>query len=892
MKFSLFLESAHHENQAKNILKKKHIPNPEEALFQFKEWFGKENRKYFPLAAFFYNPERVNFRHIIQDFLSISRLFSVNVTNKKVKIRYRGKDYTFDQSDASWQEFEHFVHAVQAEQHDKNKLAQIKKGERGGKLIIDKNHIEIRLARDAWDAISLGRGTPFCISRPGTPHFNFYRLKQQVTTYFIFDNNFPSKHPLHVVVYMAREGGNPLLTDLENTTGTIQNPYNSEEDRGSYIQEYQDYLRQQGIPVKELLVPLPLTKEEKSILERFEHQIKSTEEFKNLSPEDKLHYLTMGHELTSEQLEYLIDYIQNHPFDYPHIKVLHHYFYSGQPIPKKYFPVLKKLEYNKTNLFKHYLKYRKEAHNAGYTSLFLNYEEYQSLSEKEKREVKWFSKLHQTIGAEFHLDKFKDFVRQYGQEEIFSYPGDFIQDMNFYPVKHQLAAYDYLFSLGKIDKDFMAYATQARDNEVLAFLLEKAGQHNIQVVLTQNLAQRILSLPPQRAKKIVQTATHLRYFSYGIYEQHIFQLLFQVFDDEEVIEYIRNNMHTGHAESFLVHLVRFLSSCFLFSCRNSFVEKALKRLLTLIEESGLKESSDITQLLFQPQLPSWFLDKFISLEHPLVKNTIVNILSKLSYTEKFLYRLSSSSLVSLVQRYMSQLFRDKHIAVKILKNLEFLFVQNSHEEVKKQLLSQLLSHIPLVVSLLYDYVHLKQNEPVVFSLLEEMGKPKHQNTLFQVTKYLFHHREYILYLWVAQYYSQHRPEALDNFYITPDLQSFSPEDVDYFLYFTDKILLIPYTPLHQLLVQAIGQAFFSGHDRDAIMSICTILDHLKHFRGSLRDIAHMIVVHIRQEGFRNTNLDILAYCKNKRKLFQLISRSNQLTSEELNKLAQLFNIPG
>ena len=391
MKFSLFLESVNHENQAKNILKKKNIKNPEEVLQMIKELLEKENKKYYPLAAFFYRPERINFKYILKDFLSIANKLTANVTKKQVEITYQNKKYTFDQSNESWREFEHFVHAVQAAAQEKRQIERVQHTQEAGKLIIEKNNIEIRLARNAFDAMVLGKGTSFCISKPGTPHFNTYRLQEGMTTYFIFDRNFPSDHVLSLVVYMIDKEERILLTDLKNTTGTIQNPYSEEEDRGNYTKAYQRYLQEHGIDVGRVLVPLPLSKREREIIDRFLDKNITLEEFKQLSPQEKLDYIQVGNALDGEKARYLVDWIEKHPYDYLHIKVLHHSLYYGVPLPEDLLPRLKKIKFDKTDLLKHYLDYRVQASNAYINTPgghpLKNYE-YYFLSKKQREELR------------------------------------------------------------------------------------------------------------------------------------------------------------------------------------------------------------------------------------------------------------------------------------------------------------------------------------------------------------------------------------------------------------------------------------------------------------------------------------------------------------------------
>ena len=539
MKFKLFLtESKAAQDQAVAILRRKNIKNYEEAFQKIKGMFDKRNMKFLPVAAFFYQPDRINFEYIIKDFLSVAHLLNVNVTKEKVKIKYKGEEYVFEQTDNSWKEFEYFIHAIQSETQEKTKLEKVKRGGRNaGKLIIKKNGIEIRLARNIWDSIALGKETPFCISQPGTPHFNVYRIKEGYTIYFIFDDNFPATHELHIVVYMIDEGGRVLLTDLENTTGYIQNPYEDKKDRGDHTEKYKQYLKEHEIDVENLFVHVPLSEEENKIVKRFSEPIGSLDGFKRLSAKDKLNYLTMGHRLADEQVEYLVKWVKKHPYDYNHIKVLHHYFYSGYPVKKELIPYLKEMKFDKTNLLKHYLKYRKEKHNyiVGINILQRAFDdeeltpyEYELLPEKEKSDV-WLTGvlIEKAIGEKFKLNKVKEIIKNSRGIVVEPY---LIKVLNKYSARDQIALYRYI----RLSKDIIQNNISfLEDYEVIMEWFRQLGKEKI---VMDDYIMRML----------------LKHFTI----REIAQIIINHFVVDHNLIYYINRLETGIQKELYSHIVR------------------------------------------------------------------------------------------------------------------------------------------------------------------------------------------------------------------------------------------------------------------------------------------------------------------------------------------------
>jgi len=157
--------------------------------------------------------------------------------------------------------------------------------------------IKIFKADNVGDTIKYGQGTPWCIAQPGNTYYQSYRDLDASTFYFIFDGTRDKNDPLsRVVLDMNKHGCE--LTDLNNTTGTI-------EEFGKNSNEYLKYLQDKGVDINQFK---NIPKSEKEIEENRDlgKRILSLQFFQRLSYDYKTKYIGRGHILTNEQLEYLI----------------------------------------------------------------------------------------------------------------------------------------------------------------------------------------------------------------------------------------------------------------------------------------------------------------------------------------------------------------------------------------------------------------------------------------------------------------------------------------------------------------------------------------------------------------------------------------------------------
>jgi hypothetical protein len=152
-----------------------------------------------------------------------------------------------------------------------------------------------------------GKGYSFCIGQPGNTMYQSYRDTKVSSFYFIVDkNHFKTNEdgsvnlddPLHIVVLDNTQYGIEL-TDADNRTGTIAEPYGEDSDK------YVEYLRGKGVPVNKL-VNKPKTDQESQedkLLGRTNNDLKW---FMDLPIDLKSKYIGRGHQLTNDQFDYLI----------------------------------------------------------------------------------------------------------------------------------------------------------------------------------------------------------------------------------------------------------------------------------------------------------------------------------------------------------------------------------------------------------------------------------------------------------------------------------------------------------------------------------------------------------------------------------------------------------
>ena len=292
LRFNDFLlESRKTETEALNILKDKN------ALSDLMIIDKSDNQILLTSLAYFYNLG-ISLSNLKQVFSKIpdllkSKVLTIQYTRNGIKVN---SDLISD-----WIKFSEKIDALaSAIEYKKLQKLNIKSIEDINDIdtpIWEGNGIKIFDGSDVGKCIRLGKNQSFCISQPANTQYQSYRDTKTSTFYFIYDSN--QKNPLKTVVFDNTKYGIEL-TDETNNTGTIFK-YDSD------VEEYIKYLKSKGVPVDELLLNKPHTKEELDENKLISKQNSDLKWFIDLSPELKSKYIGRGHKLSDEQFKYLID---------------------------------------------------------------------------------------------------------------------------------------------------------------------------------------------------------------------------------------------------------------------------------------------------------------------------------------------------------------------------------------------------------------------------------------------------------------------------------------------------------------------------------------------------------------------------------------------------------
>ena len=312
--YSSLLESKATEMQGLNLLKKYSIENAESIMAEFKAADASENQKNLPIMAYIYASgyqDIGNITRVVNDYNELERL-------KKVKTIQLTKDSLVMGTEV-FKDFIKFSEYIDAEKNSYTRANQIKanvaadfKAEK--KPIWSGNGIDIYDGLGVGKCISYtqgaltGRGYSFCIGQPANTMYQSYRDSKTSTFYFIVDRNHFGEEadgsanlddPLHIVVFDNTKHG-VELTDADNRTGTIAEPY------GTDASKYVEYLNSKGVPVEKMLGNQPKTDEENREQEMLGKKNDSLEWFMKLPIDYKSKYIGRGHLLTNDQFDYLM----------------------------------------------------------------------------------------------------------------------------------------------------------------------------------------------------------------------------------------------------------------------------------------------------------------------------------------------------------------------------------------------------------------------------------------------------------------------------------------------------------------------------------------------------------------------------------------------------------
>ncbi len=308
------LESKATEAQGLNLLKKVGIENPESIMSEFLVGDSSQNQKNLPIMSYIYASgyhDIGNIISVVNDYNELERL-------AKVKPIQLTKDSIVMGTEV-FKDFIGFSEYIHGEKNKYTRGNQVKSRVAADfhaekKPIWSGNGIDIYEGLGVGKCISYtqgaltGRGYSFCIGQPANTMYQSYRDTKGSTFYFIVDKNHFGQEPdgsvnlndpLHIVVFDNTQHGIEL-TDANNTTGTIAEPY------GKDVNKYVEYLSSNGVPVDKMLGHQPKTDDENREQEMLGRKNDSLEWFIKLPMDYKSKYIGRGHLLTNDQFDYLM----------------------------------------------------------------------------------------------------------------------------------------------------------------------------------------------------------------------------------------------------------------------------------------------------------------------------------------------------------------------------------------------------------------------------------------------------------------------------------------------------------------------------------------------------------------------------------------------------------
>lgn len=306
------LESKATEAQAKNILSRGRVEEPESIIQQFVAGDKDKNQKNIPTMAFIYANGFTDIKTIIEVMGEYDDL----VRKKRVKpIQLSKVDITMgDKKFNDFIKFSEYIHGetnkYTSKPESSSNVNSDFKAEK--ETLWSGNGIDIYDGVDVGKCIAYtqgaltGRGYGFCIGQPGNTMYKSYRDSKISSFYFIVDKNHFKENedgsvnlddPLHIVVFDNTQNGIEL-TDANNSTGNIS-------EYGENSDGYVEYLKSKGVPVEEMAhkPKTPQEDEEEKLLGKANN---SLEWFMELPIEHKSAYIGRGHLLSDAQFDYLI----------------------------------------------------------------------------------------------------------------------------------------------------------------------------------------------------------------------------------------------------------------------------------------------------------------------------------------------------------------------------------------------------------------------------------------------------------------------------------------------------------------------------------------------------------------------------------------------------------
>lgn len=346
----VLLESKQTEDQARAVLKKTGVNNPDQLINQFKQMDQTETKKILPLIAQAYAEEQ-NMDRLRSVFQPVSGYVRDNRMPVPIKTD-RGYDVK-GEIFPNFMRFSEYIHQLESDtaghqewKSEFDKFSGVKADPND--MIFptseeqkEKSDIHIYDGNDIGKCITYGTGGltgrpyKFCIGQPGTQNmWQSYRDNDEASYYYIVDRTRDLNDPLHIVVWMPTPNG-VLITHEKNATKP-ERQFDHDYAQPALGMGYRDYLKSKGVDAETLMPNVPKSDQEIADTEKFGSQNTDLEWFKSLDFNEKMRYIGRGHLLSDDQFMNLWQFRNKDTgFD-----LLKKYVSLGQALPENQFNVL------------------------------------------------------------------------------------------------------------------------------------------------------------------------------------------------------------------------------------------------------------------------------------------------------------------------------------------------------------------------------------------------------------------------------------------------------------------------------------------------------------------------------------------------------------------------
>ena len=278
--------------------------------------------KIYPVLAFFYaKGENLNsIQYLAKNLNDVLMKYphKLDVSTKGTKIQInREKEQHFD----DFLKFSEYIDAIHSNMPGEKPQQTSDVGFEPGRIYVVK-------INNALDAFIHGNDQSWCISKWGSGMWQSYRDQQASTYYFVFDGTRSEDDPLRKVAVDMTENG-VLMTDKENSTGTIA-------EFGSNHNSYFNYLQSKGVDTRQF-VNDPLTPKEKEESRILGPKTNDFNKFRSWNANYKSKYIGRGHILTDEQFNHILGLYENRI----NTQLAEQYVSTGIPLPEEQIEIIK-----------------------------------------------------------------------------------------------------------------------------------------------------------------------------------------------------------------------------------------------------------------------------------------------------------------------------------------------------------------------------------------------------------------------------------------------------------------------------------------------------------------------------------------------------------------------